>query len=412
MSSPAFTEVDRCRSCDGSDLAPVLDLGLQPLANAYPAVDDPAEEPRYPLAVVRCRGCSLVQLTGTVDPGLLFDDYPYFSSYSDTAVASARQVANTLTDDLRLDSNDLAVEIASNDGYLLQHYIERGVPVLGVEPAGNIAPVAVERGIPTMNEYFTTSLGRHLAAEGKQASVLHANNVLAHVPNINDFVGGIAALLRPDGAAVVESPYLARLIDDRQFDTIYHEHVFYYSLTAVKALVERHGLVVADVEQIPIHGGTVRYTLRHAGTEPTPAVADLLADEQRRGLNEDFYYEDFSDRVAELRRDLTTLLGDLKQSGASVAAYGAAAKGTVLLNHFGVDHSTIDFVVDRNVHKQQRRMPGVGIPIVDPSALLTHRPDYTLLLVWNFAEEVLEQQREYREAGGRFVLPGPTVVVR
>lgn len=412
MTTLPYKAIDACRSCGGSDLASVIDLGLQPLANAYPTLSDATPEARYPLAVCRCRDCSLVQLTGTVEPSLMFDDYPYFSSYSDTAVESARRLANRLVDEGSLGADDLVVEVASNDGYLLQHYLARGVPVLGIEPARNIAVVAEDRGIRTLPEYFTSPLASKLGEDGLQASVLHANNVMAHVPDIHDFIGGIAYLLRPEGAAFVESPYLPHLIDGRQFDTIYHEHVFYYSLTAVTTLVEQHGLVVADVEHIPLHGGSVRYTLRHSGAKSTEAVSALLNEEQRRGIGTDEYYDGFSARVAELRSELNTLLADLKQSGAAIGAYGAAAKGTVLLNHFGIDGNIIDFVADRNVHKQGRRMPGVGIPIVDPSELLARRPDYTVLLVWNFVEEVLHQQRAYREAGGRFVLPAPQVKVQ
>ena len=268
-----FDIVEGCRSCGSSDLAPVLDLGVQPLANAYREPDDVSPEARYPLALFRCRACSLVQLTGTIPPKLLFDTYHYFSSYSSTMVDSMRVLARRLTTERGLTEDDLVVEIASNDGYLLKHYMELGIPVLGVEPAQNVAAVAKDSGVPTLTEYFTQSLGSELAGSGRAASVIHANNVMAHVPEINDFVAGISAALRPDGVAVVESPYVVRFVDDREFDTIYHEHVFYYSLTAVSSLVQRHGLTVADVEQIPVHGGSLRLFIQHSPAAlPGPAI--------------------------------------------------------------------------------------------------------------------------------------------
>jgi SAM-dependent methyltransferase len=407
-----FGVVQRCRSCGSSDLAPVLDLGVQPLANAYREPDDVSKEARYPLALLRCRACSLVQLTGTVPPKLMFDTYRYFSSYSSTMVDSMRVMARRLTAERRLTADDLVVEIASNDGYLLKHYLELGIPVLGVEPAQNVAAVAKDSGVPTLTEYFTRSLGSELADSGRAASVIHANNVMAHVPEINDFVAGISAALRPDGVAVVDTPYLVRFVDDREFDTIYHEHVFYYSLTAVSSLVARHGLRVTDVEQIPIHGGSLRLFIQHAAYPSSERVQMLLKSEAERGVTTDEYYSGFAKRVEELKTEVTGLIRRLRAEGATVAAYGAAAKGTVLLNHFGLDHDTIDFVVDRSVHKQGLVMPGVGIPILASEELGRRRPDYTLLLAWNFADEILGQQQNYRAAGGTFIVPVPTISLR
>jgi SAM-dependent methyltransferase len=407
-----FGTVQQCRSCESSDLAPVLDLGAQPLANAYREPGDVSEEARYPLALLRCRACSLVQLTGTIPPKLMFDTYHYFSSYSSTMVDSMQVLAKRLTAERGLTADDLVVEIASNDGYLLKHYLELGIPVLGVEPAKNVAAVAQESGVPTLTEYFTRSLGSELAGSGRAASVIHANNVMAHVPEINDFVAGICAALRPDGVAVVETPYLVRFVDDREFDTIYHEHVFYYSLTAVSSLVRRHGLTVADVEEIPLHGGSLRLFIQHAGFSSSERVERLLRSEQERGVTTDEYYSDFAKRVDELKTEVTDLILGLRAEGATIAAYGAAAKGTVLLNHFGLGHDVIDFVVDRSEHKQGLLMPGVGIPILAAEELERRRPDYTLLLAWNFAEEILEQQHRYRAAGGRFVIPVPAISVR
>lgn len=407
-----FIFVERCRSCGSSNLAPVLDLGRQPLANAYRKPDDTSKEQRYPLALLRCRACSLVQLTGTVPPTMLFDTYHYFSSYSSTMVEAMRLLAKRVIGERRLSADDLVIEIASNDGYLLKHYAEFGIPVLGIEPAHNVAAVAKASGIPTLVEYFTRNLASELASAGRTASVIHANNVMAHVPEINDFVAGIAAALRPDGVAIVETPYVVRFVDDREFDTVYHEHVFYYSMTAMESLVERHGLTVADVEQIPLHGGSLRLFIQHSTYSSSDRVKMLLESEFERGVTTDEYYSDFATRVAELKTEVTDLIRRLRAEGATVAAYGAAAKGTVLLNHFGLDFATIDFVVDRNIHKQGLLMPGVGIPILAAEDLQRRQPNYTLLLAWNFAEEILEQQQAYRAAGGTFVVPVPTISLR
>jgi len=407
-----FDLIQRCRSCGSSDLAPVLDLGMQPLANAYREPEDESDEARYPLALLRCRTCSLVQLTGTIPPKLMFDTYSYFSSNSSTMVDSMRVLAKRLTAERELTADDLVVEIASNDGYLLQHYLELGIPVLGIEPAQNVAAVAEDSGVPTLAEYFTRSLGVELAGSGRAASVIHANNVMAHVPDINDFVAGISAALRPDGVAVVETPYLVRFVDDREFDTTYHEHVFYYSLTAVSSLMERHGLRVADVEQIQMHGGSLRLFIQHVTYTSSERVKTLLESERERGVGTDEYYFDFAKRVEELKTEVTALIRRLRAEGATIAAYGAAAKGTVLLNHFGLDHDTIDFVVDRSVHKQGLVMPGVGIPILAAEELERRRPDYTLLLAWNFADEIIDQQQSYRTAGGMFIVPVPTISLR
>jgi len=403
----SFQPISACRSCGGDRLLPVIDLGEQPLANAYPAVDSDTPEARYPLATVLCRDCALMQLSGTVPPQSLFDDYAYFSSYSTTMVEAMRDLADRLTQQYTLGSGDLVLEVASNDGYLLQHYQARGVPVLGIEPAKNVAEVARAAGIPTICEYFGYGLAQALARDGRQASVLHANNVMAHVPDINDFVAGLAAVLRDDGVAVIETPYVARLVSDREFDTIYHEHVFYYSLTSLAAVARRHGLHVSDVEQIPIHGGSLRVWLsRHPAA--TGAVADLLAAETATGVDAPGYYADLAHQVDQVRAEAVGLLRSARRAGKRIAAYGAAAKGTVLLNYFGLGRDVIEFVADRSPHKQGRRMPGVGVPIVAAAELLARQPDLVLLLAWNFATEILEQQDSYRKRGGHFIVPLPS----
>jgi SAM-dependent methyltransferase len=342
----------------------------------------------------------------------MFDTYPYFSSYSRTMVESMRLLATKLKGTQSLDTDDLVIEIASNDGYLLKHYIDLGIPVLGIEPANNVAAVAKDQGVPTIAEYFSLSLASELAQAGRKASVVHANNVMAHVPDINDFAAGIASILRDDGVAIVETPYLVRFIRDREFDTVYHEHVFYYSLTAMSSLVERHGLVVADVEQIPIHGGSLRLVIQHSGKPVSSRVQQLRAVESQLGVGTDSFYADFAQRVDELKTEVTTLVTRLRINGSSVAAYGAAAKGTVLLNHFDLHHELVDFVADRSVQKQGLLMPGVGIPILAAEELASRCPDFTLLLAWNFADEIIDQQDAYHNAGGRFVVPMPQVSIR
>jgi SAM-dependent methyltransferase len=398
-----------CRSCGSTGLFPVLDLGLQPLANSYPPAEGKRDEPRYPLAIVGCPDCSLVQLSGTVDPRIMFDEYPYFSSYSTTMVEAMEDLAEHLIKDQNLGENSLVVEIASNDGYLLKHYAARSVPVLGIEPARNVAAVAISAGVPTIAEYFTSELGERLQEDRGGASVLHANNVMAHVPDINDFVAGIAAALRPDGLAVIETPYLRRMVEECEFDTIYHEHVFYYSVTAVERLARRHNLMVTDLEPTPLHGGSLRLFLRPTGTaDVSQRVSDWLREEAEVGVDTPDYFRGFTSRVAEIREQTLALLHQEKSAGKRIAAYGAAAKGTVLLNHFGIDRALVEFVVDRSPHKQGRRMPGVAIPILAPEALTARRIDVVLLLAWNFAQEILEQQRAYRDGGGRFLIPIPT----
>jgi hypothetical protein len=404
-----------CRSCGAADLELILSLGATPLANSLPAsASGGPEERTYPLDLVFCPTCTLVQITETVPPEELFRDYLYFSSFSDTMLAHARDLVGRFAAERRLGPSSLTVEIASNDGYLLQYYKAAGVPVLGIEPARNVARVAVEeRGIPTVTEFFGLELAARLAAEGKRADVLHANNVLAHVADLNGFVGGIRALLSVDGVAALEFPYVGDMIDRCEFDTIYHEHLCYFSLSALDYLFRRHGLKAVAVERIPIHGGSLllQVARAEAQTSAAPSVDALLAEERSRGLRSAEFYRGFARRVTGLKADLLALLARLKGEGRTIAAYGAAAKGSTLLNTFGIGRETLDFVADRSTHKQGRFMPGVRIPIVPPARLLEAMPDYTLLLTWNFADEILAQQAEYRRRGGKFIVPVPTVRV-
>ncbi len=403
-----------CRACGHSPLLPVLSLGTTPLANSLlRSPDAGAHEERFPLDLAFCPSCALVQITDSVPPEQLFSDYVYFSSFSDTMLRSAETLAQRLTSERGLSPSSLVVEAASNDGYLLQYYARAGVPVLGIEPAANVAAVAEsERGIPTLVAFFTEQLARDLVSEGRSADVVHANNVLAHVPDINGFVQGIATLLKPDGIAVIEVPYLRDMIDGVEFDTIYHEHLYYFSLSALQGLFTRHGLSIADVEHIPIHGGSLRIFATPAGAAGDPGgsarVAQMLADEADWGVSVHETYARFGEMVALLRTDLCDMLAGLRGAGASIAAYGASAKGSTLLNFCGIGAETLDFVADRSTVKQGLFTPGTHLPIVPPSALLERMPDYVLLLTWNFAEEILGQQSEYLANGGRFVIPVPT----
>jgi len=413
LSPPAGTLPERaaraaCRSCGHRGLAPVLDLGLMPHSDGL--LSGPAQiagEARWPLELAFCPECTLVQILETVPPEVLFGaDYPYFSSFSESWVQHARACVHELIARQRLGPNNLAVELASNDGYLLRHFKDAGVPVLGIDPAPGPAAAAAKAGVPTRVAFFGAALAEALRAEGKAADVLIANNVLAHVADTNGFVAGIATLLSAEGLASIEFPYLRDLIDKCAFDTIYHEHLCYFSVRAVDTLLRRHGLHLNEVRRLPTHGGSLRLYVEKVA-RPNPSVAALLAEEEALGMHDVAYYREFSARVHDLGTRMRALLAELRSQGKRIAAYGAAAKGTIMLNWVNAPPGTIEYAVDRNVHKQGRLMPGVHLPIKDPSVLLHDRPDYLLILPWNLTDEIVAQQRAYREAGGKFVVPVP-----
>ncbi len=406
-----MTLIQHCRACGASALKLILSLGYTPLANSLLREDQLSQpEKTYPLDLVYCQQCTLVQITETVDPGELFSHYLYFSSFSDTMIAHVASLTQRLIHTQGLTRQSLVVEIASNDGYLLKNYVAHGIPVLGIEPAQNIATIANEQGVDTISDFFGLELALQLAEDGKKADIIHAHNVLAHVADINGVIGGIAALLKPDGLAMIEAPYIKDLIDNSEFDTIYHEHLCYFSLTALDHLFRHHQLYIVDVEHAAIHGGSLRIFVRHRD-EPRQSVKDLLQEEQAWGVNQLSFYTRFSDKVSKLRLELCDLIFKLKSRGAAIAVYGASAKGSTLLNYFGLDKNSLDYVVDRSPVKQGYYTPGTHLKIYPPERLMETKPDYVLLLTWNFKDEILGQQAAYRLLGGKFIVPIPKVEV-
>jgi SAM-dependent methyltransferase len=373
-------------------------------------------EPFYPLYAYVCDRCFLVQLDEFVSPEVIFGDgaYAYFSSFSDSWLQHVRGYADVVSERFGLGPRSHVVELASNDGYLLQWFVKKGIPVLGVEPAANTAKVAEERGIPTVVQFFGTETARVLAAQGKHADLLLGNNVLAHVPNLNDFVGGMKILLKPSGVITMEFPHLQRLMEENQFDTIYHEHFSYFSFVTVERVFAAHGLTLFDVEELPTHGGSLRIFARHTldSTKPIGArVAALRAREKALGYEDLAIYADFGERVRETKRKLLTFLIEAKRAGKSIVGYGAPGKGNTLLNYCGIRTDFLDYTVDRSPHKQGRFLPGSRIPILHPDRIFETKPDYVLILPWNLKDEITSQMAHIRSWGGRFVVPIPAATV-
>jgi len=401
-----------CRACGKAELSIFLDLGYTPIADRLVKQQQLSElEPSFPLEVAMCSGCGMVQILETVDPEILFSsDYPYFSSFSDYLLKHSKENVLDIIKRRELDENSLVVELASNDGYLLKNYVEHGIPVQGIDPADGPVKAANDIGVSTLHAFFTLNLAKELLAKGIRADVIHANNVLAHVADTNGFVEGIATLLKDDGIAVIEAPYCKDLIDNLEFDTIYHQHLLYVTVTSLDHLFRSHGLYLNEVKRLTLHGGSLRLYVEKV-ERADHSVKEMLAMEKREGLDSLSYYVDFSERVSNLKQSLFTLLTDLKAQGKSIAGYGAAAKGCTLLNYVGITNEMIDFIADRNHHKQGQYMSGVQIPIVDPTKILEDMPDYILILPWNVSKEILSQQAEYRKNGGKFIIPIPEPII-
>lgn len=400
--------ITHCRSCGGDNLSVILDLGSQPIANALVCEEELGHpEAEFDLAVAFCPACALLQVTETVPADVLYRrDYPYFSSSSPALLKHSADHVEALACKYGLGPHSFVVEVASNDGYLLRNFVDRGIDCLGIDPADGPVARANAIGVPTLHEFFGSRCAEKLASEGKLADVVIANNVVAHVDDINDFVAGFARLLKPTGVAVFEFAYAVDMIKNCEFDTIYHEHLFYHTLHALTPLFSRHGLYLNDVQRLPIHGGSLRLTV--SGTPARSVQLDVLfAREVALGVDNVSYYNDFAGRVRALRGSLASLLVSERAKGKRIACYGAAAKGATLLNYLDLGEGFFEFVVDANAYKQGRYMPRQRIPIRHPDQLVAEQPDYILLLVWNFAGEVMRQQATYRERGGSFIIPVP-----
>lgn len=404
-----------CRFCAAPLRHTVVDLGMSPLCQTHIETHQLNQmEPFYPLHALVCERCWLVQLQEFVSPAEIFSEYAYFSSYADSWVEHARRYCEKMRDLLSLGEGSLVTELASNDGYLLQHFVKMKIPVLGIEPAANVAKVALEKGIPSEVVFFGRESARALAQRYGQADLLLGNNVLAHVPDLNDFVGGMKIMLKPDGVLTMEFPHLQTLMEQNQFDTIYHEHFSYFSFSSASRVFAHHGLTLYDVEEIPTHGGSLRIFGRHAENSTravTPRARELLERESRLGYDGLEIYSRFRAQVEETKRALLEFLIDAKRAGKRIAGYGAPGKGNTLLNYCGIRTDFLDYTVDRNPYKQGKYTPGTHIPILDPAEIRRTRPDYVLILPWNLKDEIVAQHAYVREWGGRFVVPIPRVAV-
>lgn len=405
----------RCRCCGTPLRHTFVDLGMSPPCESYRTAEQANEmEAFYPLHVYVCDRCFLVQLQEYVSPEHIFTEYAYFSSYSDTWLQHAKAYTDMAVQRFGLNQNSRVVEIASNDGYLLQYFLEKGIPVLGIEPAANVAEVAIRKGISTLIQFFGSATATKLIARRDRADLIVGNNVLAQVPDVNDFVKGMKILLDPQGVITMEFPHLMRLMEENQFDTIYHEHFSYFSFIAVEQIFAAQGLTLFDVEELPTHGGSLRIYARHSEDESKPISENALKLKEREisaGFNRLACYAAFAEQVKETKRKLLDFLIQAKREGKTIAGYGAPGKGNTLLNYCGIRTDFIDYTVDRNPYKQGKFLPGTHIPIFHPDKIVQTKPDYVLILPWNFKEEIMQQMDFIREWGGQFVVPIPEVKV-
>jgi hypothetical protein len=411
----AAVERAACRFCGEPLDLTVVDLGMSPLCESFlPAEKTRHMEPFFPLRVFACERCYLVQLEAFVAPDEIFTEYAYFSAYSTAWVEHARQYVEMISKRLKLGADDLVVELASNDGYLLQHFVGTGIQILGIDPAANVAEAAEARGVPTLVEFFGRESAQRLVDEGKRASLILGNNVLAQVPDLNDFVAGVQVLLRDDGTATFEFPHLLRLLEGLQYDTIYHEHFSYFSFATTAEIFRAHGLELYDVEELWTHGGSLRVYAQHAGGPhvTTDAVLELLEREEREGLRSPERYAKFAEDVKESKRALLECLIGLRREGKQVVGYGAPGKGNTLLNYCGIRTDLLDYTVDRNPYKHGLFTPGTHIPIFPPEKLAETRPDYILVLPWNLIDEIAAQLTSVAEWGGQLIVPVPVATVR
>lgn len=404
-----------CRFCGAILTQTFVDLGMSPLCESYLNEEQLNQmEPFYPLRVYVCGQCFLVQLEEFVSPEHIFTEYAYFSSYADSWLAHAKAYTDLMVERFQLGQGNLVVEVASNDGYLLQYFVQKGIPALGIEPARNVAKVAVEKGVPTLVEFFGVDCAKQLIAQGKQADLLLGNNVLAQVPDLNDFVAGLKILLKPQGVITIEFPHLMRLVAENQFDTIYHEHFSYFSFITAEKIFATHGLTLFDVDELSTHGGSLRIYARHKDDTSKPIssrVIELRKCELEAGLTGMDYYTAFGEQVKETKRKLLEFLIQARRAGRSVVGYGAPGKGNTLLNYCGIRTDFLEYTVDRNPYKQGKFLPGTHIPIFHPDRIRETHPDYMLILPWNFQNEIIQQMAFIRDWGGQFVIPIPEVKI-